>query len=121
MAETLRLNKKLFDARLSGSQQDKVAPQAGIGGLRPSSERLSPCNGQLHSWIPSHLMGTMDSTSLDAMFATAEEHHRDPGLIRVPIHALVPLKLKYPYMSASNREAAVRLLRVGKRLSESAD
>ena len=27
----------------------------------------------------------------------AEEHHRDPGLIRVPIHALVPLKLKYPY------------------------
>ena len=33
MAETLRLNKKLFDARLSGSQQDKVAPQARIGGL----------------------------------------------------------------------------------------
>ena len=51
----------------------------------------------------------------------AEEHHRDPGLIRVPIHALAPLKLKYPYMSASKREAAVRLLRVGKRLSESAD
>ena len=29
-----------------------------------------PTIGQLHSWIPSHLMGTMDSTSLDAMFAT---------------------------------------------------
>ena len=78
------------------------------GGPR-SRARVSRAHATQRNWHAS-----MDTESPDG-------YHRDPGLIRVPIHVLVPLKLKYPYMSASKREAAVRLLRVGKRLSESAD